>query len=86
MNETRHSVAEIPGATNIMFAPDIEARLLGERDKHAEIARMELRNDPPDFSVVNENDALARLYFEAAETIRRLKSQNEEMRRFLSKA
>lgn len=82
MDETRHSVAMTPNATNIMFAPDVEERLLKERDKHAEVARLALRVD--DYATVNEHDKLALLYYEAAETIRRLKVQNKEMHKTLS--
>jgi hypothetical protein len=73
---TRHSQASVPGRTNIIGNPDLVRQLSERRKYHGDIATEELKKDPPNYDVVNPNQALATLYHDAVTTLEKLIQQN----------
>jgi hypothetical protein len=73
------STRVVAGATAVEPVPDIVEQLLAHRDMHAEIVRVELRNDPPNYGIVGEHDRQSTLLYVAAETITRLRKQRDAM-------
>jgi len=75
----RHSRAVVPGQTSIIGNPRLLDELKEKRKYHGDIATAELRKDPPDYGIVNPNQALATLYHDAITTLEKLIDQNAKL-------